>query len=156
MTATNHAITGSTVAIVTTSVWGWPWPLVIVLALASHFVCDAFPHWDYVLKFPLKKYVALLDIVLAAAVMLAIVHRIYSVPNWLIVLCAALAVAPDAMWLPHVLKNRPIPFDGDKPLYLARRFHRRIQWSETKKGFYVEIIWFLTMLSVILGVNQGA
>jgi hypothetical protein len=149
MTATNHAITGATIAVVIYGVWSWPWPLALTLALASHFICDAIPHWDYLLKFPLKKYVAITDIFIAGLVALSAALLAYGIPFWIVVTGAALAIIPDAMWLPHILKNNPIPFDGDKPLYLARRFHRWIQWSETKRGFYVEIAWFCLMLFVL-------
>src|SRR5665213_1220069 len=122
MTATNHALTGTAIAVVVRQP-----TLALPLALVSHFVCDAIPHWDYVLKFPLKKYVALLDVGLAGILVLLVAWQIYLVPSWLILACATLAVLPDAMWLPHILKNQPIPFDGDEPLYLARSFHRWIQ-----------------------------
>lgn len=150
MTATNHALTGAAIAVTIRQ------PLLALpLALLSHFICDAVPHWDYILKFPLKKYVAVLDVIFAAVLTLIVVWQVYLIPDWIILGCAFLAVAPDAMWLPHILKGQPIPFDGDEPLYLARRIHRLVQWSETKKGFYIEVLWFSLMIIVIAGANHG-
>lgn len=147
MTATNHALTGVVIAIVVHQPVAAP-----ILALSSHFVLDAIPHWDYRLKFPLKKWVMISDVVLAVILSVAVASlaTTFQVPAWLIFSCGILAIMPDAMWLPHILIGQPIPVGHDKPLYIARRFHRWVQWSETRPGAYLEVVWFVLFLGYIL------
>lgn len=146
MTATNHALTGATIAVIVRQP-----VLALPLALLSHFVCDAIPHWNYDVKFPKRQIVITADLILALIVVTIIAANgnIFGVQAWVVVACAGLAVLPDAMWLPHILKGQPIPRDTDHPLYLAREFHRRIQWSETQWGFFVEVVWFVLLLSYV-------
>lgn len=155
MTATAHAITGSAVAVVTYGTWGWSWPVCLAAALASHFICDALPHWDYVLKFPLKKYVACFDVLVGLIVALIVAAAITTVPAWIIIVGAILAMLPDAMWWPRGYIHQPLPTDGNKALYKLRKFHRWVQWSEVGNGLWVEAGWFLVMVIVIVGANHG-
>lgn len=140
MTATNHALTGAAVAI------AFRQPvLALPLALVSHFVCDAIPHWDYSVKFPRRQRIIALDLLFASVVVatIALLSVTFSVKAWVIVACAILAVPPDGMWFPQILKGEPIPMNGNTLLYLMRRFHRWIQWNESRRAFYTEIGWFL-------------
>ena len=141
MTATNHAITGVVIAITVHTPW-----LALPAALASHFVLDAIPHWNYELTLSAKRAIMAADLLLAAIIILGVslFAGSFDTTTWVIIACGVLAVSPDAMWLPHILRGRPIPVDGDKPLYWARRFHRWIQWNETKRfGIYAELVWFI-------------
>ncbi len=147
MTATNHAITGAVIAVTFSSPW-----LALPAALLSHFVLDAVPHWDYQLKLAAKRAVMAGDLLLAAIIILAVAFfaGTFNAPVWVIVACGALAVVPDAMWLPHILRGRPIPMGDDRPLYYARRFHRWIQWSETKRlGILTESVWLAAMVIIL-------
>lgn len=145
MTATNHALTGVAIAVAVRHP-----AIALPLALLSHFGLDALPHWDYSLKFSLKKYVMLADVGFALLLTLFAAFIITApVATWVVFASAILGMLPDAMWLPHILKGRPIPHDGDLPLYVARRFHRWIQWSETKQGIYIEMMWFSFIFAYI-------
>ena len=51
MTATNHVATGVLIAVVVPDPW-----VALPLAFASHFVCDALPHFDMQLPIKSRKF----------------------------------------------------------------------------------------------------
>ena len=155
MTATNHALTGTAIAIVTTGTWGWPWPVALVLALVSHFVIDEIPHWDHKFKNNSHTQVSVIaDLALACILILGLAFTL-DISALLVLSASALAVLPDAMWITEF--NGPkLAREKDRSAWNRFRwFFHKIQWSESPKGFFVEVAWFVLMIVVIFGANHG-
>ena len=109
------------------------------LAYMSHFVCDFIPHsgtGDMSVRDKRFLRILYIDMVLAVACTL-LVASFWNELGWLIIACAFLAASPDLAWLYYRY------FYPKKKLDLVARFHKKIQWSETHKGYYFEAIWFL-------------
>jgi len=79
---------------------------------------------------------------------------ILKVAGWLIVACGLLAIAPDLMWLPVIIKARNVSFKGEGIMAKLKRFHKFVQWSEGPWGAYVEIFWLVLMLALILRIGR--
>lgn len=153
MTGTNHGMTGAVIALLVKE------PLLAVpLSFASHFVCDAIPHFGVIDKpgepdneLFTKKYDVILvaDFLVAVAIMF-ILGGLFPSQKWVIWSCMVAAAIPDAMWAYYRLYVEKIR--KHKPKYdpLAR-FHIFIQWSETHQGIILEIVWFVAMGAIILG-----
>ena len=144
MTATNHALTGAAVATVLRQ------PLLIVpVAFASHFVCDALPHFKMHhvvgdrIKWSLLYAEGALMVVLGFILLAIGVHQ----PVWLLIVAALIAMSPDVAW--YYYGRRGIHNDIDK-LDPLTRFHSWIQWSETRAGLVLELAWAGLMIGVIL------
>lgn len=138
MTGSNHVITGALIATSVTSA-----PVAIPLALLSHFVLDALPHYgDNNRHSWLNRhftYVLLIDAVIGIAIVLALI--LLQPANWvLLVVCGLVAVAPDAIWLPHYLADRRGNYR--EPSHFAR-FSKWIQWGERPWGIYIEAAWLI-------------
>lgn len=143
MTGSNHVVAGALIGAVVVQ------PAVAVpVALASHFVMDALPHYgDNNQNSWLNRnfrYVLAID----GLVMLSFIVAILTMQpsNWpLLLLCAFVAVLPDAIWLPHYLADmrgnpiQPGPF---------ARFSKWIQWGERPWGIYIEIAALAILLAV--------
>lgn len=134
MTATNHGLAGAVIAI---SLQTNP-VAAIILAPLSHFLLDTIPHFGGVDTHS-KKFFR----ILFADITLAVVSTLYIAWLWqelalLLVVCAFLAASPDLMWL-YYEYLRPTP--NGKRGKLAK-FHSKIQWSQTHKGIFVEIMVF--------------
>lgn len=144
MTATNHGLVGSVVAI---TLHRYPL-LAIAVAPFTHFILDAIPHYgDSSLDLRSGKFFRILFSDMALAVLSTLlIAFVWSQIAWLIILCAFLAASPDLMWLwleyikPTDRKNWP----------LIARFHSLIQWSQTRPGFIVETIWFFVLFPTLL------
>lgn len=145
MTGLNHAVTGALVAAVIKE------PLLALpAALASHFVIDGLPHWDYKINGAIrKKQVIMLADLIFSILLLLLVAFLLTEQIWVVFLGGLLAIAPDAMWLPYILTGRPLKTNGQSFLSKIRKFHSLIQWSETKNGLYFEIFWFFLMLTLL-------
>jgi hypothetical protein len=145
MTGLNHAVTGALVAAVIKE------PLIALpAALASHFVIDALPHWDYKIEGSARKRQLIMLADLAFSILLlSVVAFLLTEQWWLVFLGGLLAIVPDMMWLPDLLTGSPPSTKGDDLLSRIRRFHLRIQWSETKNGIFFEIFWFFLVLSLL-------
>lgn len=142
MTGINHAITGAVVAAAIKRP-----ELALPAALASHFVVDMIPHWNYRVPGNLrtKNVVMLADLCLSLLLLFMLSLSAYHVSAWVVLAGGLLAVAPDFMWLPYFLTGKASKMHKKTPLHLSRRFHMKIQWSETDQGIYVEMIWFVVM-----------
>lgn len=144
MTATNHALTGTAIALAVKKP-----ELAIPLALASHFALDAIPHFGVPPEqFIFKRYLRIVaaDLIIAAALtlVLLIVFRQYF---WLLLGCIAVSVGPDAVWWFYRRNLEKNDKTGLDPL---TRFHWWIQWKEFKNGMYIEAAWFLIGIILII------
>lgn len=154
MRAINHALTGAIIGIAVGE------PLIAIpAAVASHFICDALPHYDGVNQdasahdkkiwlrsraFKLLLYTdALLCFVLVA--ILAGMHPV----NWLLAaICAFAAASPDFLWIPrYINRNR-----NQKPVKLTgfNKFAFKIQWFQRPIGSVVEAAWFVASITVLM------
>ena len=124
--------------------------LALPAAFLSHFVIDMLPHWDYKLpKFPrARRLVIGLDLLISAW-LLVLLAVILPESGWLAFFGGFLAIAPDAMWLPYILHGGQSPVHKNNLLHWTRRFHLKIQRSETSKGALVEAIWLVLMVLVL-------
>jgi len=139
MTAVNHALTGTLIGLVIGQ------PLAAVpLAVASHFVCDALPHFGTGLPDTVVlKTRAFRDYLFAEAFLCCLVVAALAAfrpEHWLLAaVCAFAAAAPDLVSIKRYLKNRR----GLKyrPGRYAK-FASDIQWFERPIGAVVEVAWF--------------
>ena len=151
MTGLNHAITGALVAAAINRPW-----LSIPAALASHFVADAIPHWNYELKphIARRQVVMLADLALSLGLLLVLALTVDANP-YLVIAGGLLGILPDSMWLRFFITGLPAITGNPKRLInRMRQFHFWIQWSETAAGFFVELLWFPLMLWLIYQVHR--
>ncbi len=144
MTATNHVVTGALIATSITNP-----AIALPLALLSHPLLDMVPHFNMlydpkVLK-PSFIVILLIDMSIAASILLTI---LLSRPeHYLIILAGGiLAASLDLLALPEffdVIHHRAHKFGS------VQAFLKKIQWSETTKGFAVEAAW-LAMVGTLL------
>ena len=147
MTATNHALTGAAIGLLVGE------PLIAVpAAIASHFICDALPHYGRV--GPDSKTIGskgFRNYLLSDAALCFVLVAILAVlqpQNWLLAaVCAFLASAPDFGWINKFRKARQ-----NKPWRPNRysRFARDIQWFQRPIGWTVEAIWAVAAVAIIL------
>jgi len=148
MTATNHALTGAFIGLAA----GNPW-VAIPAAFASHFICDAIPHFGQErnnmkwLRSRFFKRMLLVDIVLCFAVagMLVVVHPVHW---FLAVVCAFLATSPDFYWVRKfrdAVANKPY----QKPEGFGY-FASVIQWFQKPIGAVVEVAWAIGMFVLLI------
>lgn len=146
MTGLNHALTGAVVAIAINR------PLLsLPAAFASHFITDALPHWDYKIRghHRLRQVIIGLDMGMSL-VLLGLLSYVLELDPRLLFLGGLLAILPDMMWFPYILFSRPSPVDRQNLLHRLRRFHFKIQWSESAPGLILEVAWFMTFLFIIV------
>jgi hypothetical protein len=145
MTATNHALTGSVIAL------SFKKPeLAIPLAFLSHFVLDAIPHFGFDEsegvfvrnKTPMFKAVVSIDVVLFVILTVTLpLITWFSNSNalpWVVFVCMFAAYVPDFVWAYRfILEWRTKKW---KPVGRLTRFHQKIQF-ELEGGLHVEFIW---------------
>lgn len=143
MTATNHGLFGSTVAM---TLHNYP-TLAIFLAIASHFMLDSLPHYgDDKLNLHGKKFYKILTSDAATAVFTTLaVALVWQQYFFLVIACAFAAASPDLMWVYYEYINKPL-----SKVHVVPRFHSWIQWSQTPKGAYVELIWFVGFFASLM------
>lgn len=146
MIATNHALTGAAVAAVVQQ------PLLAVpIAFASHFVCDAIPHFGIDLQFRSRAMYIWLIIDGLAALCMAGYLLLLGVNNpVLLAFCGFVAMSPDLAWLHYGVKQQLGKSNTYDPV---TRFHHNIQWYQKVPGLAVEIIWAVMMVGVIVGLQ---
>lgn len=129
----------------------------VPLSLISHFAQDTLPHWNYGVSrdhgktefFNHKFNLTLLADFLLSIILMVILAIMFPSQKWLIWFCMIAAAAPDLMWayyrlyLEHMKKKVP-------KLDLLAKFHARVQWSQTSKGLYIELLWFILTGIIIL------
>lgn len=146
MTATNHGLFGAVIAI---SLQKYP-AVALVIAPFSHFLLDAIPHYGGI---DIKSRGFALMLIIDGTI--AVISTLLIAWLWrdialLVIVCAFLAASPDLMWIYYEYINPKL-----KKVHLVPRFHSWIQWSQTKKGMYVELLWFVILLPslVYIGIN---
>lgn len=145
MTATNHALTGAIIGLAVGN------PVVALpAALASHFVCDAIPHFGYddsFLKTRTFKIMIFADGLLCVALVLLLAAT--QPAHWLLAAaCAFLATSPDFLWIPlwrQIKQGKTYTLKG------FYKFASRIQWFERPIGAVVEAVWLAACLVVLTG-----
>lgn len=146
MTAINHALVGATIGLVVRN------PAVALpAALLSHFVLDAIPHFGLpkVKGKYSKLFGRLLVIDAILCVLLVLVLRVQTPEQWLVIAAAAfLATSPDLMWAPGYFRLRRGQLEN-KDSNVIKRFHSKIQTSQTPDGALVEIVWFLLFSGIV-------
>lgn len=80
---------------------------------------------------------------------IAVLAVVLDVNAWLFFFGGFLGILPDTMWLPYIINGRETPRHKNTPLHMLRRFHMKIQWSETYKGFMVEVLWLIILLALL-------
>lgn len=132
--------------------------IAIPLSFISHFMCDVIPHFgvidnpgqpdDELFK---KKFNIILALDFLAAVGLMIVlGKLFPAQKQLIWICMIAAAIPDlasAYYRLYIEKIKKQPRHHS----IITRFLYGIQTSETYKGAFVEVAWFLVMGAIILG-----
>ncbi|HET9850169.1 MAG TPA: hypothetical protein VFP35_00870 [Candidatus Saccharimonadales bacterium] len=152
MTGFNHGMTGAVIALFVKQP-----ALAVPLALASHFVTDIIPHWDYGVSrgkgkpehFDKQFNLVLTSDFLFSVLLMVVLALLFPSQKWLIWACMIASACPDLMWAYYQLYKSKIK--GQKPKFdpLAR-FHLFIQWSQTKAGGLVELAWFISAWAVVL------
>jgi hypothetical protein len=147
MTGTNHGMTGAAIALLVKEP-----ALAVPLSFLSHFACDAIPHSGLPPGGKLFNRffnVTLITDFVVAVIMMVILGILFPSHKWLIWACMIAAASPDLMWAYYHLYLQKIKNRKPKLGPLAR-FHSWIQWSQTPKGWFVEVIWFLAVGAFIL------
>lgn len=146
MTATNHALTGTAIALIVKQP-----ALAIPLAFLSHFVTDAIPHsLAEGMSEKAARRIADVDGVLAIGLTLIVSIAASQVSFWLMIFCALAAFGPDFIWIWRYYKLGSINKVTHAPMSKFSRFHQKIQWSESRKGYLVELVWFAVVMYIIL------
>lgn len=125
--------------------------LALPLAFASHFILDMVPHgkMDIARKIQFRNYLIIEAI---AMTVLTIVAMFVFEQLWFLVgLCAVLAFLPDMLW-PFLHNGRLAQVRGFRQFYW---FHKRIQWSETKRGFLVELLYACVLVIFLVQATHA-
>jgi hypothetical protein len=148
VTATNHVLTGAVIALVIKQP-----AAALPLAVASHFVLDSLPHFGNHPKVPHTStaflYILASDAGMAAAVLLTL-FVVLPGHGLLAIACGILAASPDLMWFPNFVREvtgrklkKPDPIT---------RWHKRIQRYELPWGMYIEALWFVIFVPILLNL----
>jgi hypothetical protein len=146
VTAVNHALTGTVIGLTI----GQPL-LAVPLAVASHFICDAIPHFKMaepdrvVIKTDRFRTYLMLEAGLCGALVAAL--ALLQPAHWLLAaVCAFAAAAPDFFWINKYLTIRR----GKKwrPGAFAK-FAGAIQWFQRPVGAVVEVAWFAAAIILL-------
>lgn len=147
MTAVNHAITGSVIAVsITNPVIGLP------LAFASHFILDSLPHFGFhtVAKAGSRDYRAIVkfDTFITSAFFIIGTFAGYraGLNFWIIPLGAFCAWCPDIMWYKHYKNDIK---GEDKHWGIVRKAHKKIQRYEVSWGWTIESVWFVASVVIL-------
>jgi hypothetical protein len=119
------------------------------LAFASHFVCDALPHFGSTKPHAIRTegFRTYLIIEASLCFLIVLTLAVLQPTHWLLAaVCAFLAASPDLFWINRYWRAR----HGRKwrPSLFAR-FARGIQWFQRPIGAVVEVAWFATALIVL-------
>lgn len=132
--------------------------IAVPLSFVSHFACDAIPHFGVIDNpgqpddelFKRKFNIILVLDFLTAVGLMIILGRLFPAQRQLIWICMIAAAIPDlvsAYYRLYIEKIKKRPRRHD----IVTRFLYGIQTSETYKGAFVEMAWFLAMGAIILG-----
>jgi hypothetical protein len=143
MTTTSHALTGAMIATVVKQPY-----LAIPLAFASHFLCDALPHFGINMKFGSKAMYVWLILDCLAAMSFAVFLIVMGVNNpALLAVSGFAAMSPDLAWLYYGLKGK---LEDTKNLDIISKIHSKIQWYQKPPGILVDAVWIVLMVTIIL------
>jgi hypothetical protein len=161
MTATNHALTGVAIAIAVKRP-----ELAIPLAFLSHFLLDMIPHYNpagatrqtfksssqsWATKFADRnfKLIFIVDMVLFVWILLfSPFIAPLGVSSWTVFFSALAAAAPD-FWGGRVLIYKKLGWKVPSKADIYTRLHIAAQFVEKPWGIWVELAWFVLMISVI-------
>lgn len=146
MTAINHALTGSVIALMVRQP-----QLAVPLAIASHFVCDAIPHYGTSSTPTLRErwFAWLLLADATACFLLVAMFAVMQPEYWVLaIVCAFAAASPDFMWIKKFLRARAGKAETTRT-NIVLWFHARIQWFERPIGAFVELAWAGAAVSVL-------
>jgi hypothetical protein len=142
MTATNHGLAGSLLAVLLVK-----YPAVaICLAPFTHFLLDLTPHFGMKnFDSHSKRFYYILGTDMIVAVVTTLILAFVWSEIWrLIIVCAFLAASPDIMWFYYYYLKPSAQKDP------VARFHSWIQWSQTPRGLITEAVWFLVLFPGLL------
>jgi hypothetical protein len=158
MILSTHAVVGAAIASLMPS---HP-ALAFVSGIASHFVIDAIPHWDYPLRKILKPsttaraltlnwrlFGGLGLIALDACVGMAVALWLYASPTatTAVLLGALGAILPDPLRLAHKLWPR-------EPLRTLQRFHARIH-TKRRLGWAIGVTSQLSFVVLVIAASAA-
>jgi hypothetical membrane protein len=146
MRAINHALTGAIIGFLIGE------PLVAIpVAVASHFVCDAIPHFGPGSKKAGTGSRAFEQTLILDALLCLLLVGIFAFghqTHWLLAsICAFGAASPDFMWIKEFIRARKRQ-KPTKPRGILW-FHHKIQWFERPIGGVVEIVWAITAIGIL-------
>ncbi len=150
MTATNHGLFGSVIAI---SLQKYP-AVALALSPLSHFVLDAIPHFGLPEKDLRSRKFALILVsdAVTAVITTLLIAGLWPEIAFLVIACAFLAASPDLMWIYYQYSG--VKF---KNVHLLPKFHSWVQWSQHSSGLiaFTDIIWFLILFPslIFIGIN---
>lgn len=150
MRAINHALTGAVIGLSVSN------PVVALpLALASHFICDAIPHYGEALNaddaIRTRSFASLLTLDALLCVGLVLLLGVTQPHNWLVAaLGAFLATLPDFASMPGYLRVRRGGTFVTSNTNAFVRFAKKIQWFERPIGAFVEIAWFTAGVIILI------
>lgn len=147
MTAINHALTGAVIGLLV----GEP-VLAVPAAIASHFACDALPHFASSMpKEKLLRTKGFRNYLIIEAILcflLVVCLAIFQPKHWLLAsVCAFLATSPDFLWINRYLKARQ-GRTWHRSVYA--KFAAGIQWFQRPIGAFVEVAWFVAAIFVLI------
>lgn len=149
MIATNHGLTGASIAILLADK-----PLIALpLAFMSHFVLDALPHsgFDDVgghLKVSKKVFFGTLALD-ATLLFGSFLLLVFGGAPLMVFACWFLAGSPDFAWAYRYVIKEKFGRIKEAPKHGLNKFHSWIQWSQTRAGWFIEIpvmvflFWFV-------------
>lgn len=145
MTATNHALTGTVIALVVKQ------PLLAIpLAFLSHFVLDMILHLEG-RDLPKEWVLRVIGADLLIGNLLAIFLPLLLVTNvsaWTIFLCMVAAMSPDYIWCLRYIRIRDKDKVFDEPMSRFSNFHKGIQ-RQSLSGYRVEVAWLVVVASLV-------
>jgi hypothetical protein len=146
MTATNHALTGAIIGLAV----GQP-AIAVPAAFASHFVCDALPHYGSAKPDKTIRSAGFRNYLVVEALLCFLVVLILAIarpPHWqLASLCAFLAASPDFFWI-----NKYMTIRAGRTWHpnAFSRFAVGIQWFQRPIGAVVEAAWFIAAVAILV------
>lgn len=139
MTGVNHALTGALIG----GVIAQP-VLAIPLAFASHFVCDAIPHFGQEpgkRNWKFKSVLAFDGFALSIGLVIAL-----ATENYFPAFTALVAISPDFVWIARYIFKEKWGTINPGPKNKFSQWHSSIQKYETEQGIFVEIPYFILLL----------
>ncbi len=141
MVLTPHILAGAVIGAEVKNIW-----VVLGLGLASHYLMDALPHWDYSVELNLKKIKDMAKIGLDLLIGLTIVFVVAEPLDWYLAAGIFFALLPDLIQFLYL----GFGLDFLKPL---TRFHRWIHFDKRLglfSGLGLILLFCLAFVSVLI------